>query len=432
MEHRLNYPTLRRTAMCAALAAVFMATPARAEETPEVAALRRQVVQLTEQINQLAAQQQTSDQKQQKLETQLDSVAQSAVVTPKSGGRDTARPVASRYAGLDVRLFGSFDAYVESQQTGAGMINRLASSGSGYTQLGFDASRDIGNGFRAFGDVRLSYQTDNGKTNSTVRTFNTATVGIASSELGTLQVGRMGTQVGIALSAFRLVRLGTGNFIYNPFTTLTHDNTIRYTSPNFSHMQASASVDLGETVDTQKKGRGWSGMLKYDDGKTVVLGGVFSTNAPTDISTANDKVTIQTLGASHNFGLFKPFVVVQRAKSNLVPLSLNQVGWYAGVDIPAGPGSLRFEAEGVKNKAWAEADAKSLNVRYDWLLGPDLTMYFTYTKIFDEANVYYPIVGTGGFAAVAQSNTNPLNPTFNTSLNGKSPHAVAVGIKFDF
>jgi hypothetical protein len=42
-------------------------------------------------------------------------------------------------------------------------------------------------------------------------------------------------------------------------------------------------------------------------------------------------------------------------------------------------------------------------------------------------------VGTGGFAAVPQlAAANPLNPTFNTSLNGASPTALGVGIKFEF
>lgn len=426
----MKFMQTRQTVRLATLSAVLMSAPAFAEEAgdtnAEITALKRQVGQLMEKIDQISAKQQADAEKQDKIEAKITSTLAQAPVG--KGGK----PITARMGGVDVRLFGSFDAYIESQRTGAGTVNRLASSGSGYTQLGFDATKDLGNGLSAFGDVRLSYQTDNGKTNSTVRTFNTAVVGLSKDALGTIQAGRMGTQVGEALSTFRLIRLGTGNFIYNPFTTLTHDNVVKYTSPKFANFQASGNIEFGETVGAQSRGRGTAGMLKYDDGKTVALGGIMKSNSPTDISTAGDKISIYSIGASHDFGFVKPFVVMQTAKSDKSPQSLNQNGWYAGVDLPLGPGTLRLESEWVKNKAWAKSDAKSANIRYDWLLNPGVTLYFTATKIWDDANVYYPIVGTGGFAAVAQANTNPLNPSFNTSLNGKSPSSLAAGVKFDF
>jgi hypothetical protein len=139
-----------------------------------------------------------------------------------------------------------------------------------------------------------------------------------------------------------------------------------------------------------------------------------------------------TLGASYNLGFMKPFVVMQNAKSFKTPLAADQRGLYYGIDFPVGPGTLRVEGESVKNKAWNQADARSANVRYDWTVAPNTIVYLTATKIWDQANVYYPVVGTGGFAAVSQVSTNPLNPTFNTTLNGKDPSSLAIGVKFDF
>jgi predicted porin len=369
---------------------------------------------------------------------QIDTARKQQVMeaaTPASAASSTSaagRGISSRFGGVDVRLFGSFDAYYEYQNTGAGNVNRLAASGSGYAQLGFDAVKDLGNGTKVFGDVRLSYQPDNGKTNSTVRTFNTALVGVSSDRLGTLQVGRQGTQMGEALSTFRLIRLGTGNFIYAPFSTLTHDNVVKYVSPEFGHFRASVNVDFGEVVGNASQGRGAAAMLKYDDGKTTALGGIFQSTAPLDISTANARLKVVTFGAAHNFGFMKPFAVVQTVKSSVTPVLANQTGLYYGIDFPVGPGTLRLEGESVKNRAWAKADARSGNIRYDWLFAPNTIIYFVGTKIQNGANVYYPIVGTGGFAAVSQVSTNPLNPTFNTNLNGKNPSSLAVGVKFDF
>jgi predicted porin len=425
---------LSKAMKLATLTAALLATPAFADEASdakaELATLKQQLSQLIRQVEQLTAKQEAASAKTEKIEAQVAATAPATVSFPSGG--PGARGVTARIGGVDVRLFGSFDEYFEHQITGAGTVNRLASSGSGYTQLGFDANKDIGNGYKVFGDVRLSYQTDNGKANSTVRTFNTAAVGFTKDTLGTLQGGRMGTQVGEALSTFRLIRLGTGNFIYNPFTTLTHDNLVKYTSPEFGHVRASVNVDFGENAGTQRKGSGAAGMVKYDDGVNVGLAGAFTSYAPTDISTANDRVKIYTIGGSHDFGFMKPFAVLQVAKSSVSPQTVNQNGWYLGTDIPLGPGTLRLESELIKNKAWTQSNAKSANVRYDWLLSPGAIIYFTYTKIWDDANVYYPIVGTGGFAAVAQNNKNPLNPSFNTTLNGKDPSGLGIGVKFDF
>jgi predicted porin len=414
----------------AALSAVLLSAPTFAQQTgntnDELAALKRQVGQLMEKIEQISAKQQADSTKQDQIAAQISSTQ------PQSANGTAVRPVTARIAGADVRLFGSFDTYFETQDTGGGVANRLVSSGSGYTQLGFDATKDLGNGLAVFGDARLSYQPDNGAANSTARTFNTATVGLTKDTLGTLQAGRMGTQAGEALGTFGLIRLGTGNFIYNPFTTLTHSNMIKYTSPKFSNVQVSGSVDFGEVAGANSTGSGYGATVKYDNGKTVAIGSLFSSNSPTDISTANNRVSINSLGVSHDFGFVKPFLVMQQAKSDLAPVTLNQFGWYAGVDIPVGPGKLRLEAESVKNDAWANSDARSVNVRYDWQLMAGTSVYFTYTKIMNDGGVYYPIVGTGGFAAVAQVNANPLNPSFNTTLNGTSPSALGVGVKFDF
>jgi predicted porin len=226
--------------------------------------------------------------------------------------------------------------------------------------------------------------------------------------------------------------LGTGNFIYAPFSTLTHDNAVKYISPEFNHFRASANVDFGEVVGSAGQGRGAAAMLKYDDGKTTALGGFFQSRAPLDISTSGDRLSVVTLGAAHNLGFMKPFLLVQNVKSSNAPRAADQRGLYYGIDFPVGPGTLRVEGESVKNNAWSKADAKSGNIRYDWNVAPNTMIYFSGTKIQNGANVYYPIVGTGGFAAVSQVSTNPLNPTFNTALNGKSASSLAVGVKFDF
>jgi predicted porin len=410
-----------------ALLSASLGTNVFAQDTntaAQIEGLKAQIGQLVQQVNDLSTRQQEADRKQ----------TVSAVAEPNKASSD--RGLRARYEGADVRVFGSFDVYYESQDTGNGQVDRLVSSGSGYTQLGFDAVKDIGQGTSVFGDVRLSFQPDNGKTNSTVRTFNTGWVGLTNNRLGTLQLGRQGTQMGEVLSTFRLIRLGTGNFIYSPASTLTHDNVVKYISPKFGNFQVSGNIDLGETVGNQRTGRGAAVLLKYDDGKTTALGGIFQSNAPLDMAATatDDRVEVASFGIGHNFGFMKPFFVAQNVRSDKSQNQIDLRGLYYGIDFPVGPGTLRLEGESITNNTLTNANATSMNIRYDWQLAANTMIYFTATKIQNDANVYYPIVGTGGFAAVPVSNTGVTqnNQTFNTSMNGMSPSSFAVGIKFDF
>jgi predicted porin len=414
MKHHHQFTKL---SILALLSASFGANAIAQDASTEaqINALKSQIGQLTQKVNDLGARQQQT-----------------------SSSTDTTSPgIRARYKDIDVRLFGSLDVYYENQNTGKDNINRIVSSGSGYSQLGFSATKQLSPETSIFGDTRLSYQPDNGKTNSTSRTFNSVIVGAANDRFGTLQVGRQGTQMGEALASFRLIRLGTANFIYNPVNTLTHDNMVKYISPKFGNFQASGNIDFSES--TTQPSRGTGAMLKYDNGQTMVLGGISKSNAALDNITSNDTVSVTSLGVTHDLGFMKPFIVAQNVKSNrdLNKIDLNTL--YYGIDVPVGPGTLRVEGETLRNKSLANANARSMSLRYDWKLDSNITLYFVAAKIKNEANVYYPIVGTGGFGAVAPGTsaaatapTTQNNSTLNTAYNGVSPRTFAVGIKIDF
>jgi predicted porin len=396
----------------AALVSVTLGSSAFAQDDAtdaKINALKSQIGQLTQQVN------------------DLSSRSNASASSSGSG-------VKSRFKDTEVSLFGSFDMYYEHQKTGKETMDRLVSSGSGYSLLGVSATKNIGNGTTVYGDARISFQSDNGKAigDSGTKLFTTSWVGISNQERGTLQLGRQGTQMGEALGSFRLIRLGTANFIYHPANTLTHANMVKYISPKFNNLQASGSVDFPEST-TAPTSTGRSAMLKYDDGKTVALGGVHKSNAALDLISSKDTVTVTSYGAQHNLGFMSPFAVVQTSKSNMALNRIDLQAHYYGIDFPVGPGTLRVEGETLKNNSLANSNAKSKSVRYDWKLDPSTTIYFVSTKIDNEAKVYYPIVGTGGWAAtpVALGSTQN-NQSVNTNYNGLSPSSLAVGIKVDF
>jgi predicted porin len=405
MKHHQQFKKIGIFALLSAL----LGTSALAQDAStdaQLNTLKSQIGQLTQQVNDLSV--------------------RSNAATSRAG-------VKARFNDTEVSLVGSFDMYYEHQNTGKENMDRLVSSGSGYSLLGFAATKNLGNGTSIYGDARIAYQADNGNAISATgtRLFTTAWVGVSNNERGTVQFGRQGTQMGEALGTFRLIRLGTANFIWNPSNSLTHSNMLKYISPKFGNFQASGSIDFAES--TTQKGNGSAAMLKYDDGKTIALGGVLNSNAALDAIASNDKVTVTSFGASHNLGFMSPFVVAQNTKSNNALNMIDLRALYLGIDIPVGPGSLRIEGETLTNNSLTNANAKSKSVRYDWKLDANTTIYFVGTKINNQASVYYPIVGTAGISATPVVPGTPQNnQSVNTNYNGANPSSLAVGIKYDF
>lgn len=326
--------------------------------------------------------------------------------------------------GSQVRLFGVVDAFVESARTGQGTINRLGSGGLYSTRWGISGSEDLGGGLKAGFLLESLFNTDTGAVGSGGKFFGrTASVGLESTRFGKIDAGRMATQVLDTFVMFSMARYGAGNFVYNPNVTFTHDNALRYTSPALGPVVFQAQYHFGEVAGSSA-GRTVSAMATYRQQRALVTLGVTRSNAPVDITAAGDGVTIVTAGAFYDFGFVRPLVLFEGVRSRLTPRLIDQHMVNLGAEVPLGPGSLRLEYEFVKDKAHANRDANAISARYDYPLSKRTIIYAGATRIHNDSDVYYPIVGASG--------SSPIAFPIPSAYNGTSPSSLILGITHIF
>lgn len=325
----------------------------------------------------------------------------------------------------NVRLFGVLDAFVESAHTGQGTVNRVGSGGIFSSRWALAGTEDLGGGLKAGFLLESLVNMDTGALGAGGKLWGrTSTLSLQSNTLGKIEVGRMGTQVQESLATFYMARYGAGNFLYNPNSTMTHDNGLKYTSPALGPVVLQVHYDFGEVAGSNSAGRTISAMGTYKQGPVAAVLGYSQANAPIDIAKANDTVKMATAGVSYDLGLFKPLVLIQTAKSELSPQTVDQYMVNVGADVPIGTGSLRLEYEFVKNKTGVDRDAKALSARYDYPLSKRTILYGGVTKIKNDADVYYPIVGASG--------SSPVNFPIPASYKGTNPSSVILGIAHFF
>jgi GBP family porin len=335
----------------------------------------------------------------------------------------TAMPVQAQ--STNVRMYGVLDGFVEAANTGQGTVYRLGSGGIFSTRIGFTGVEDLGGGMKALFVLESQFALDTGTLINGGRLFGrTATVGLEKNGFGKIELGRMSTQINDSLSTLYMARYGAGNFLYNPNSTMIHDNTLKYTSPAWGPIVVAARYDFGETAGSGTRNSGRSIMATYRQGAAVALAGYTQSFGPLDISTVGDKLKVFTVGGAYDFGAIRPLVLVQSLKSENAPHTVDQRMINVGLEVRAGAGGFRFEYETLKNNALADADGKALSVRYDYPLSKRTTIYTGAAKVRSERNVYYPIVGASG--------SSPVAFPIAASYNGLDPSSVIVGIAHMF
>jgi predicted porin len=298
------------------------------------------------------------------------------------------------------------------QKTGQGTIIRLGSCGIYSTRLNFSGTEDLGGGTKAGFLLETLFNADTGGFSSGGFAGRTAIGTIQNETYWRLDAGRQATALLEALTYFYMARYGSGNFLYNPNSTLTHNNSLRYASPNLGPVTVVVRYDLGEALGNQGTGRPASAMGLYRQGGAFGLVGYSFSDGPIDIN-LGDKVKMAIAGFSYDFGVAKPEILIQNFRSELDPRSVNRTITQVGLDVSAGVGTVRAEFETVANHAISHANAKAYSLRYDYPLSKRTTAYTGIAKIQDQSNVYYPIVGASGSSPVAF----PIPSRFN----GTSP-----------
>lgn len=194
------------------------------------------------------------------------------------------------HAQSSVTLYGAVDtsiAYFSNQQGAnhSGGTFQLAAGNLSPNLFGFKGTEDLGGGLAAIFKLESGFNIDNGKQGQGGKIFGrTAMVGLADDNAGTVTLGRQYDPL------IDLIQPLTNDGAFGPtFATPgdmdNYDNSyrtnssIKYTTPNFAGLQASAMYAFGGVPGSVANGQTYAAALSYNHGPFGLGAGYFHANS---------------------------------------------------------------------------------------------------------------------------------------------------------
>jgi predicted porin len=356
-----------------------------------------------------------------------------------------------------VTLFGVIDAgvgYVKNE--GNGNVTGLISGGNSTSRLGFRGTEDLGGGLAASFWLEGQIGNDNGSGASQTTGFDftrRSTVSL-SGNFGEVRLGRdfAATYLNLlAFDAFGQRGLGqvetvgvasAGSTGLNGTTRVS--NAVAYFLPaNLGGLYGNVQYAFGERNSTQAAVAGFGTAATAITDKTGdFLGGrIGYANGPLDVSGSigrfadavrgtalgfyAEDYTIANAGASYDFGVVKPMLLVQSEKQDgRGAVSEFKLNTYAiGATAPLGAGVLRASVSRYDRKdagALGNNDANKFAIGYVYNLSKRTAVYADVARIANKGGSTYGFGGLGGSLGGA------------VPVAGGNATGVAVGVKHAF
>ncbi len=281
-----------------------------------------------------------------------------------------------------VTLYGRVDQNVTLQDPGKNALisgirdgkmttklNDGGTNGFGSSRIGFKGTEDLGDGLKAFFQLEAGVTPDTGAAGSGSSFFSRgAYLGLAHKTLGEIRLGRQET-----LTRENNVKINdiSGENSLTVTETLQDsadkntrplfqnvgariNNGIRYTTPSFAGIQASAIVGLGErekNLTNTGSNQGTTKVASYRGLAVVYTGGPLALNVIYEdlsggvVGGSNDYNNVVTVGGSYDFG-FAKVVAAYQDTNNFGPQTANIPAGATGTSIP------NIFSKGVDVEAW--------------------------------------------------------------------------------
>lgn len=302
-------------------------------------------------------------------------------------GAASAQSSVTLYGRIDTAVTWTDASILDSRTT---LNNHQPIGGS---RWGLKGSEDLGGGLKANFVLESGFNNDDGSANNATRLFDRqAWVGLSSSSLGEIRLGRQDTLTrqlnlgfGSDLTAEGELTVvdnnfgaGAGRVLFQNLGTRV-DNAIQYWSPSFSGFQVRALVAPGEGTTARQQGV----LLGYAAGP-IKAGVSYEEYAepPTGGSAYNKVLTV---GGSYNFGVATLGLGYQNTKdfgTNLAESGvIGDVNAYnVGVLVPFG--NFEFRAQYTHSKVDLDAGGSNKNDKYSaslrYALSKRTTVYTAY------------------------------------------------------
>jgi predicted porin len=313
-----------------------------------------------------------------------------------------------------VTLYGRVDLGLVVDNGSAGHAVRLSSGVAKGSNLGFRGLEDLGDGFKAGFQLETAYCADSASTTNpcagSTQFMGRQARGDFITPYGTLSAGRV-----FSRAYFTMLRmdpfLGTAGQMNNIIdaSAFRINNTVRYITPSFAGLSASADLSLGETTGSFRAGREIGGSVDYDNGPLRADAVYYHANNANGIGTARQNVM---LTATYDFGVVKLHALTQRSIGSPTGTTrIDGLAWMAGVSAPLAGGRAMASYVSYDDRV-ADRDANQLAVGYTYPLSKQVNLYGAWGRIANKNGATYKVG--------------------NASENGTGTRSVNLGVSYDF
>jgi predicted porin len=319
-----------------------------------------------------------------------------------------------------ISLYGVADAYLEVGKGDRHEVS-LNSGGLSGSRLGFDASKDLGDGLKAIAKLEAGFAIDHGTSTQCGVLFGRQAYAGLSGGFGTLTAGRQYTPQFIALDTNDPFDTGAGSAVSSGVVSLFEsraNNSLVWSAPTSGGFAVTAMVALGESsAGSQTNSSLASVDLHYGSGNSGVNLTLTSLKKADD---AGVNATAVTLGGTYDFGALKLMGGVQLVNNSTRAAATedNRREFFAGINVPFGADALWLGAGTSKTENVSGTTASQYSLGYIHSVAKGVDVYGVLTDIKNgSATAYSDDTATGAGPAVSP---------------GKSASAAQVGFRYRF
>lgn len=324
--------------------------------------------------------------------------------------------IASSASKSTVTVYGIADAgYVRISNVKGNSRQGIDSGWLQPSRFGLRGSEDLGSGLHAIFTLESGFNIDNGANTSSTAFFNRqAFVGLSSKNLGSLTLGRQYTLIfdnlvpisgspafgfsGGAVDGLALPGSSAGRFD-NTLGGTRIDNSLKYTSANFSGLQFNAMKGFGEVAGSSSSKQLWAVGAKYKQGPFYAGLSYQIEKCPEQggCPEFKDDKNLFALGGSYDFKFGKIAAIFTR--ENNAKNIKNTDGDTAQViaQIPVGNWLLTSGYQVINDKSILNQDVKQYNFSVLNYLSKSTSIY----GVFSSQKV-----SNGGKASMAMTNSD--------------------------
>ena len=294
-----------------------------------------------------------------------------------------------------VTLFGVADvsvAYISTKDKvgDSKSVYGLANGGNSSSRLGFRGEEDLGGGLKAGFWLEGGINVDDGGTGFKFDRRSTVSV---MGNFGEVRLGRdktPGYQNLETFHAFGDTGMGgiNGHNLISSSAAGTPEgsnpkrvsNSVSYLLPKLGGVYGQVTYGFGEQAGNNSLSSTVGLRVGYANGPLNVAGAYGTVKGGEVGNTVNYKHF--NLGASYNFGVATPMVLIASERGNDKRVDLYSIG----VKAPLGPGELRAAYTMYKDKKVSDADASRIAIGYGYRLSKRTELYAAFAHMTNDDN----------------------------------------------